>query len=182
VYPALELLTGVLVSAVFFLYEDIWVGFLFAGLLALMPALSLIDIQHRIIPNRVIYPALIVAPLLIMAAWVADAPVDPVRAVIGFAAFGGGLFVIAAISRGMGMGDVKLAALEGIVFGSLGLRFVGVAAGAAIVLGGLGGIAALAAGRGRKSAIPFGPYLAGGAVIAALWGAELADWYLDTFL
>ena len=62
----------------------------------------------------------------------------------------------------MGMGDVKLAAVIGLVLGSLGLRFVGVAAGAAIVLGGLGGLAALAMGKGRKSAIPFGPYLAAG--------------------
>jgi leader peptidase (prepilin peptidase)/N-methyltransferase len=82
----------------------------------------------------------------------------------------------------MGMGDVKLAALIGLVLGSLGLRFVGVAAGAAIGLGGLGGLAALAMGKGRKSKIPFGPYLAAGAVVAGLWGEPLADWYIGRFL
>jgi leader peptidase (prepilin peptidase) / N-methyltransferase len=62
--------------------------------------------------------------------------------------------------------------------GSIGLRLVAVSAAAAILLGGIGGIVALAMGRGRKSAIPFGPYLAAGAVVAALWGQQLADIYL----
>jgi leader peptidase (prepilin peptidase)/N-methyltransferase len=64
------------------------------------------------------------------------------------------------------------------VLGSLGLRYVGVAAGAAILAGGLGAIAALALGRGRKAAIPFGPYLAAGALVAIVWGAPIASWYL----
>jgi leader peptidase (prepilin peptidase) / N-methyltransferase len=80
------------------------------------------------------------------------------------------------------LGDVKLAALIGLVLGSLGLRFVGVAAGAAIALGGVGGLIALLMGRGRKSKIPFGPYLAAGAVIAGLWGEEIAAWYIGRFL
>jgi leader peptidase (prepilin peptidase) / N-methyltransferase len=50
------------------------------------------------------------------------------------------------------------------------------------VLGGLGGIVALAMGKGRKSAIPFGPYLAVGAVVAGLWGEPLAAWYIGRFL
>ena len=90
--------------------------------------------------------------------------------------------MVAFVSRGMGMGDVKLAALIGLVLGSLGLRYVGVAAGAAIVLGGIGAIVALIVGRGRKAAIPFGPYLAAGAIVSAFWGAQIADWYLRTFL
>jgi leader peptidase (prepilin peptidase)/N-methyltransferase len=80
------------------------------------------------------------------------------------------------------MGDVKLAALIGLVLGSFGLRFVGVAAGAAILFGGVGGLVALAMGRGRKSAIPFGPYLAAGAVVAGLWGEPIASWYIGRFL
>ena len=77
---------------------------------------------------------------------------------IGFAAFGGGLFLVALVSGGMGMGDVKLAALIGLVLGSLGLRYVGVAAGAAIALGGASARwSRWPRGEGRKSAIPFGP-------------------------
>jgi leader peptidase (prepilin peptidase)/N-methyltransferase len=153
-----------------------------AGLLALMPAIALIDIRHRIIPNRLMYPALpLFAGAILVAGLVSDA-VDPLRGLIGFALFGGILFVVALVSGGMGMGDVKLAALIGLVLGSLGLRYVGVAAGAAVVLGGLGGIVALAMGRSRKSAIPFGPYLAAGAVVGGLWGEPIATWYLDRFL
>jgi leader peptidase (prepilin peptidase)/N-methyltransferase len=58
---------------------------------------------------------------------------------------------------------------------------VGVAAGAAIVAGGVGGLAALAVGRGRKAKIPFGPYMAAGAIVAAFWGPQITDWYLGTF-
>jgi leader peptidase (prepilin peptidase)/N-methyltransferase len=182
VYPLLELGTAGLVVLAAIRYRDPWVGGLVAGLLALMPAIAVIDLRHRIIPNRLTYPALLIFAAALVVAWATGARVDPVRAAIGFALYGGILFVVAVVSRGMGMGDVKLAALIGLVLGSLGLRFVGVAAGAAIVLGGLGGIVALAMGRSRKSAIPFGPYLAAGAVVGGLWGAPLAAWYLDRFM
>jgi leader peptidase (prepilin peptidase) / N-methyltransferase len=181
-YPLLELATAGLVVLAAIRHPDPWAAALAAGLLAMMPTIALIDLRHRIIPNRLTYPALLLFPVVIVVAWLAGGPVEPLDGLIGLALFGGGLFVVAAISRGMGMGDVKLAALIGLVLGSLGLRSVGVAAGAAIVLGGLGGLVALAMGRGRKSAIPFGPYLAAGAVVAGLWGNAIADWYVDRFL
>lgn len=181
VYPLLELTTALLISGSFLVVDDLWVALAVAALLALMPAIAAIDIEHRIIPNRVMYPALVAFPVYLLAAWLAGAPVDPARMAIGFLAYGGGLFVIALISGGMGMGDVKLAALIGLVLGSLGLRYVGVAAAGAIVLGGVGAIVALVLGRDRKSAIPFGPYLAAGAVIGAFWGDPIASWYLSTF-
>ena len=108
--------------------------------LALMPAITVIDVRHRIIPNKLTYPSLIAFPVYIVAAWLFGADLDPVRAAIGFAAYGGGLFVVAVVSGGMGFGDVKLAGVIGVVLGALGLGYVGVAAGAALVLGGLGGI------------------------------------------
>ena len=83
-------------------------------------------------------------------------------AAIGLLLYGGILFVVAVVSRGMGMGDVKLAALIGLVFGSLGLRFVGVAAGAAIVFGGLGGVVALAMGQGAEERDPVRALSGGG--------------------
>jgi leader peptidase (prepilin peptidase)/N-methyltransferase len=172
----------VLFSGAFLVYESLWVAIAVAFLLVLMPAIAAIDIEHRIIPNRLVYPALVAFPAYLTIARVFGAPVDLVRMAAGFALYGGVLFLIAIVSRGMGMGDVKLAALIGLVLGSLGLGYVGVAAGAAIVLGGVGAIVALLAGRGRKSAIPFGPYLAAGAVVSAFWGAQIADWYLRRFV
>ena len=58
---------------------------------------------------------------------------------------------------------------------------MGVAAGAALVLGGLGGVIALLLGRSRKDAIPFGPYMAVGAMVAVFFGQRLADAYLGLF-
>jgi leader peptidase (prepilin peptidase) / N-methyltransferase len=181
-YPLLELVTAGLVVLAAIRYRDPWQAALVAGLLALMPGIALIDLRHRIIPNRLTYPTLpLFAAVIVLAWWIGDAA-DPARAGIGLLLYGGILFVVAAVSRGMGMGDVKLAAVIGLVVGSLGLRFVGVAAGGAIVLGGLGGLMALAMGKGRKSAIPFGPYLAAGAVVAGLWGEPIASWYIGRFL
>jgi leader peptidase (prepilin peptidase)/N-methyltransferase len=90
--------------------------------------------------------------------------------------------IIALISpKGMGMGDVKLAGLIGMVLGSIGFDLVAVAAGMGILLGGAGAVVALLAGAGRKSAIPFGPFLAAGAVIAVFVGHQIADAYLNLF-
>jgi leader peptidase (prepilin peptidase)/N-methyltransferase len=181
-YPILELSTAILMAAPFFVYESIWVACGVAALLALMPVISVIDLEHRIIPNKIVYPALIAFPIYLVVANRFGAPVDLVRMVIGFLAYGGVLFIVALVSRGMGMGDVKLAGLIGLVLGSLSLGQVGVAAGAAIVLGALGAVVALARGAGRKGAIPFGPFLAAGAVVGALWGVQIADWYQRTFI
>jgi leader peptidase (prepilin peptidase)/N-methyltransferase len=95
--------------------------------------------------------------------------------------YGGGLFLVALVSRGMGMGDVKLALVIGVVLGAIGLRYVGVAAAGAVLFGGVGGVVALAMGRNRKAMIPFGPYMAAGAVVAAFWGERIADWYRGSF-
>ena len=181
-YPLLEVSTAAVIVGSFLVYDDLWIAFGVAAFLALMPVISVIDLEHRIIPNKIVYPALIAFPIYFVGARLAGAPVDLTRMAIGFLAYGGALFVIALVSRGMGMGDVKLAALIGIVLGSLDLGQVAVAAGAAIVLGGLGAILALLRGAGRKGAMPFGPFLAAGAIVAAFWGPQIADWYSRTFL
>jgi leader peptidase (prepilin peptidase) / N-methyltransferase len=75
---------------------------------------------------------------------------------------------------------VKLAALIGLVLGSFGLSYVGVAGGVGVIGGGIGALVALALlGAGRKDQIPFGPFLAGGAVVATLLGPRIADLYLS---
>jgi leader peptidase (prepilin peptidase)/N-methyltransferase len=176
-YPILELSTAVVMTAPFFVYDSVWVAVGVSALLGLMPAIAVIDLEHRIIPNKIMYPALVAFPVYLVIASVAGAPVDLMRAVLGFAAYGGVLFVVAFVSRGMGMGDVKLAALIGLVLGGVSLGHVAVAAGAAIILGAHGAVAALLRGAGRKGAIPFGPFLAAGAFVGACWGARIADWY-----
>jgi leader peptidase (prepilin peptidase)/N-methyltransferase len=181
-YPLIELATAGVVVLAAIRYADPWQAVLVAGLLAMMPAIILIDVRKRIIPNRLTHPGLVIAILVVVAGSIFGEGTDPVRAAIGMLSYGGFFFVLAVlIPSGMGMGDAKLTALIGLVLGSIGLRFVGVAAGAAIVLGGLGGIVALAMGKKGKDVIPFGPYIAVGAIIAALWGEQLAAWYLGRF-
>jgi leader peptidase (prepilin peptidase)/N-methyltransferase len=143
-----------------------------------MVAAALIDARNRIIPNRLTYPALGLFSVGVAVVWATGGDVDPLRAVLALLAYGGGLFVLALLSPGgMGMGDVKLAALVGLVLGALGWSHVGVAVLMAVLAGGVGALLALARGRGRKDAIPFGPYLAGGAVVSALAAPQVAAWY-----
>ena len=130
-YPLTELATALLVSAAMYVNERIWVGIMVAALLALMPAISAIDIRHKMIPNKITYPAAAGFAVYIVVARLFDGGTDPVRALLGLLAYGGSLFVLAMISRGMGVGDAKLGVVIGMVFGAIGLRFVGVAAGAA---------------------------------------------------
>jgi len=179
-YPLLEMVTAGLVVAAVLHFADPWQAGLIGALLSMMPAVALMDLRYRIIPNRLTYPAFCLGAAVILVGRLAGGHLDPIHAAIGALAFGGGLLVVALISGGMGMGDVKLAAVIGLAFGALGLRYVAVSAASTIVLGGIGGLVALAIGRSRKSAIPFGPYLAAGTIVAAFWGQRLADLYLKT--
>jgi leader peptidase (prepilin peptidase) / N-methyltransferase len=144
---------------------------------------ALIDARRRIVPNRIVYPSLAAGLAAVGAGHLAGWGVDAVRGLVGLAAYAGPLFLVAvAVPHGMGMGDVKLAALIGLVLGSLGLAYVVVAAGVGILAGGLGALVAVAVFRlGRKQQIPFGPFLAGGAGVAALVGPQIADLYLSLF-
>lgn len=181
-YPLIELATAALAVATAFVWRDRWwLVVILGALMALMPAISVIDIRHKKIPNRITYPAFVGFAVLVVVARLFDGGTDPVRGLLGMALYGGGLFLVAMVSRGMGMGDAKLGFVIGLVLGSVGLRFVGVAAAGAIVAGGIGGLVALAIGRSRKSTIPFGPYMAAGTVVAVLWGQQIADWYLRSF-
>ena len=180
VYPLTELASGGLFVAIALAYEDPWRAVLLAPFAGLMVGISVIDVRHRRIPNRLIYPAFVIAAAVIIVGDLAGGGLDALDAGIGLVAYGLGLMIIALVSpKGMGMGDVKLAGLIGMVLGSIGLGLVAVAAGMGILLGGAGAIVALLAGRGRKSAIPFGPFLAAGAVIAIFVGHAIADAYLN---
>ncbi|HLB62553.1 MAG TPA: prepilin peptidase [Actinomycetota bacterium] len=180
-YPLLELATGALYVGAALRFDRLLPAVLGAVLMGLMPAVGLIDLRHRIIPNLIVYPAFVGSAVAIVLGDSLDVGVDLIDGAIGLAAYGGAFFLIAIISpRGMGMGDVKLNALTGLVLGSIHLPSVGVAAGAGILLGGVGALIAMARGAGRRGAIPFGPFLAAGAVVGTLFGPDLADLYLRT--
>jgi leader peptidase (prepilin peptidase)/N-methyltransferase len=178
-YPLLEAATAASFAGVAVVYPPIYLIVMLCAFCAVMLAVGAIDLELKIIPNKITYPAFPAFALAIVVGWALGQDLDPPRALIGTLLYGGAFLLIAIIApRGLGMGDVKLTGLIGLVMGSLGLAYVGVAAGAAILLGGLGGILALIGGKGRKSAIPFGPFLTAGALVAVFWGQRIADWYL----
>jgi leader peptidase (prepilin peptidase) / N-methyltransferase len=147
----------------------------------LMLAVAVIDARHRIVPNRLVYPALVAFLVAIAVGHFTGGGVDVVDGLVGLAAYGVPMFLVAlAVPGGLGMGDVKLAALIGLVLGSMGLSLVGVAAFLGIVGGGLAAVGAMAILRySRKRQIPFGPFLAGGAAVTALVGAPIGSAYLS---
>jgi leader peptidase (prepilin peptidase)/N-methyltransferase len=151
----------------------------------LLLTLGIIDLEQGLILNRLVYPG-IVAALVIslfsheLAGSLFVVP-SPLKALGGSAAGLAILLVIALVSRGgMGWGDVKMAALMGAM---LGFPEVLVGIFAAILSGGLVAVLLLLFRiRGRKQAIPFGPFLALGTLVALFWGQQLIDWYLGYFI
>jgi leader peptidase (prepilin peptidase) / N-methyltransferase len=178
-YLFLELATAALFAGAALRFHATYTAALLALFFAVMLAVAVIDVEVRIVPNRIVYPSLVVFGALVAVGALVGDRLDLAGAGLGLLAYGGGLLLVAIISPGgMGMGDVKLAGLIGLVLGALGLRYVAVAAAAAILAGGLGAIALIVVTRAsRKQAIPFGPYLAGGAVVAAFLAPRIASWY-----
>ena len=180
-YPLTELATVGLFVAAGATFESLALAVPAAIFLALMLAIALIDARHRIVPNRIVYPALLAFAPAVVAGDLLGVGIDAPKAFLGLLAYAGPLFLVAfVVPGGMGMGDVKLAALIGLALGGLGLSYVAVAAGLGVVGGGVGALVALAVLRcGRKQQMPFGPFLAAGAVVAALAAPAIADAYLS---
>ena len=177
-YPIVEAVTAALLVAVVLdkgADSDAWLGIAFVILLV---PVTLIDLDHRIIPNTLMLVGTVVSVALVLLT-------DPgalTEHLIAAAAAGGFLLVAAlAYPAGMGMGDVKLAAVMGLFLG----RNVAPAMFVALITGSLVGAAIIAkkgAKEGRKTGIPFGPYLAFGGLVGLFAGDAMVDWYLDTFV
>lgn len=176
-YPLTELTLGALYAAtVLVLWDEpgeVALGLVFVTVLV---AVTLTDLEQRIIPNKIL---IVASALAVAIAAVSDPASLPERAIAAVAA-GGALFAAAlAYPRGMGMGDVKLAATMGLFLG----RNVAPALLVALLAGSLVGLAMIAreGAAARKRAIPFGPFLALGGVAGLLAGDQMVDWYLGTF-
>jgi leader peptidase (prepilin peptidase) / N-methyltransferase len=184
-YPLVELGT----SAVFVVLT-IRIGFsaelpayLYLG--AIGVALALIDIDVKRLPNVIVLPSYIVSAVLLAAAALVEQEwADLLRAGLGMAALYVFYFVLALVyPRGMGFGDVKLAGVLGGYLGWLGWAEVVSGGFLGFLFGGVvGGGLMLARRAGRRSMIPFGPFMLAGALVAILWGGALADLYLDSVL
>ena len=173
-YPLVEAGTASLVGAVAVVHAgDAPRLVLGVVLVVLLVPMALIDLDHRIIPNRLTGPAAVLALALGTAL---DPGGELSRVLSGLGA--GGFFLLAAIASpgGMGMGDVKLAGVLGLFLGAPVAVALLVALVAGVLVGG-GIIAAKGVAAGRKTAVPFGPFLALGGVVALLAGDALLSAY-----
>ncbi len=181
-YPLVELVTALVFVAVSLAVGLRWVLGAYLFFAAVLVALSGIDIDTRKIPNAVLFPAWAVSAVLLAVGAGLDG--DPRRlvwaavgAAIGFVV----LFVIWFVAPGgMGYGDVRLAGYIGLHLGYLSPGHVAVGLFLGFLAGALGGAAVLlTTGRGRGTKIPFGPFLALGALVAVVAGQPLIDAYLS---
>jgi leader peptidase (prepilin peptidase) / N-methyltransferase len=177
-YPLVEAGTGVLcVGAVLAHQTASGIALSIALILIVVPA-ALIDLEHRIIPNKLTALGAVVAIVLGTAL---DPAGEPERLIAGVAA--GGFLLLAALAYpgGMGMGDVKLAGVMGLFLGVTVAPALLVALVSGVLVGAVI-IARKGAQAGRKTAVPFGPFLALGAIVAIYAGLPLLDLYTNHFL
>lgn len=180
-YPLVELASGALWAAMALRFGTSWALPAYLVLVSALLALSLIDLDTFLLPNKIVFPlaaALIV--LFGLAAVLEDAGGAYARAVLGgLAAYAFFLTVHLIAPRGMGFGDVKLSFSLGVALGwiSWGSVFLGLFLG--FLLGAVVGVALIATGaRTRRDHVPFGPFLAAGTVLAILFGQPLLDLYM----
>jgi leader peptidase (prepilin peptidase) / N-methyltransferase len=174
VYPAIELVTALLVAGCVFAFGLHVEAAIAAFFCCVLVAVSAIDAEHRIIPNRIVVPA---AAIVLLANTLRT--LSPQWAIAALAASGFLLIAALAYPAGMGMGDVKLALLMGAALG----RSVSVALMLGMFAAVVPGIYLIAkhGKAGRKMGVPFGPFLALGSVVALFWGDAILHAYLGTF-
>ena len=183
---AVELVTGLLFTAVYLKYGLGADFVLTSGAVALLLAVAVIDWEHSLILNKIVLPSS-VAFLLVAPFWteigITRTFLDSSHmwaSLVNSLVAGAGAFLLflavhLAYPQGMGGGDIKLAGLLGLL---VGFPVVAVALWGAIVTGGIVAVFLLVAHRKRrKDAIPFGPFLSLGGIVGLLAGSEIVDWY-----
>jgi len=180
IYPAIELITGLLMAAVFYRFGFSVECLIFAIVVPALVIITAIDIEHQIIPDVITLPGIpfgLVAGSYMVGVW---------DSLIGLA-LGGGMFLLLAEgyyrmrgSVGMGGGDIKYIAAAGALMGWVQVLFI-------IFIGALAGGLFGGLGMGFKklnflSKIPFGPFLALATLISIFFGEPIVDWYLGTFM
>ena len=184
-YPAIELVTGLLFMAAALRFEVSAEAVIYAGFFWVLVVLTVIDLQYKLLPNKIVFPTFIAGWIALTIAALAGSDAGRLLdAAIGAAIFGGFFFLVAFLyPAGMGGGDVKLAFVLG--------TFLGYAGGPGVVVVGMflsfligavvGVIVMKATGGDRKKQVPFGPFLALGAILAIFVGRSLLDAYLGAF-
>ena len=180
---AIAIVCGVLFGALAARFEDSWALPAYLVLAVALVALSVIDLELYILPNRIVYPLALAMVVLLTLAAVGDDDLDAIvrgllAGVVAFTIF----FVLHMISpRSMGFGDVKLAFVLGLSLGWLGWGEVLLGLFLGFFYGAIIGIVLIATRvRAKSQALPFGPFLAAGALTAVLVGDSIINWYRGT--
>ncbi|MBV9592249.1 MAG: prepilin peptidase [Actinobacteria bacterium] len=179
-YPLVEASTAVLFLAITWRFGVSVELPAYLYLAAIAVALAMIDFDVQRLPDSIVLPSYVVGVLLLMPAGAADGNWE--SAVRGLVAMAGLLFIYTALffayPGGIGLGDVKLAGLLGLYLGWVSWSSVLVGTFAGFLIGGTVGTALIAARRATgKSAIPFGPFMLAGAVLALFVTTPVSHWY-----
>lgn len=180
-YPLVEFLNASLYALVVWRYGPAWDAVVYCIFCSALVVITFIDLDFQIIPDRITLPGLPIA--LIAGAFLLPDPFMRYSAlgvrdsVIGFLAGGGLFYLVALVSRGgMGGGDIKMMAMVGSLTGwksVLLTTFLGSLTGSLVGL-----FLMIFRGKGRKTKIPFGPFLALGSLLTLFLGQEILSWYL----
>ena len=179
-YPAVEIVTALVFAITYLTYGLTLLSVVRVIFACALIVLFVTDLQHKILPNVITLPGIVIGfacSVFLPPGWVSS--------VIGILVGGGVLFAIAEAyyrvrgQEGLGMGDVKLLAMIGAF---LGWKLVLLTLVFASFTGSLAGGMLIASGKGSmKYALPFGTFLAVGALLAATWGDPIADWYFGFY-
>jgi len=179
-YPLVEIGCAALFAAAAVRFGASWALPAYLVLFAALLAISVIDLEHYIVPDRITAPLTIVSvPLLGLASLGEGDRGAFLRSLAGGVALFAFFFLLNLVySKGMGMGDVKLSFSLGLYLGWLGWGEVFLGGFLSFVLGAVVGLGLMALRlRSSKDAVPFGPFLAAGTIIAVLWGEPIIRWY-----
>lgn len=177
-YPGVELLTGLIAAGLYLRYGLTAELAVFFILSAGLVAVSFIDLDHGIIPNTISYPGIVAGMVFSFF----PGTISPVNALLGILTGAGILFATAFLYKtasgveGMGMGDVKLMAMIGAFLGWQAALFTIVLSALIGALAGVGLI--LFAGKGRRYALPYGPFISAAALVYLFYGQFLITAYL----
>jgi len=181
-YPFVEALNGVLYLLVLHEFGLSIAALIYACFASVLLVITFIDLDYQIIPNALSLPGIVLGFLAsFFIPWFSW-----FDSLLGILAGGGSLWLVAVVyhaltkTEGMGMGDVKLLAMIGAFLGYKAILPVVLISSFAGALVGVVGM--IMTRRGRKLAIPYGPFLSLGAVLVLLWGDQLLTWYLDLFI
>jgi len=180
-YPFVEILNATLYVLVFYRFGFAWHTVIFALLCSTLIAITFIDLDFQIIPDVITLPGiaigLVAGSLLMPDPFIRHSPLGFASSIIGLVAGGGLFYAIAVISKGgMGGGDIKMMAMVGALMGWKSVLltvFLGSLTGAVF-----GIFLMISQKKGRKTKVPFGPFLAFGTFVTMFFGQEILTWYL----